>query len=175
MNNLTLQNRSYSANKQKNTLANNQSNNLVLGLIKNTPDVNKRDLFSAYYKRLNTFTSTENFVKGKLVKGSLFKNPFSELKSGIKTFAKALKGEGNDYSIGKLNDPAIALGTLSIATMLAAAAKSPFNKSMEFVGASTWLASMTLWPNLFLAKPVKAMTGVDMNLQYVSSQGNKKP
>ncbi|HSA05618.1 MAG TPA: hypothetical protein P5556_00405 [Candidatus Gastranaerophilales bacterium] len=116
-----------------------------------------------------------NKPKGKLVHGSVFSNPFTTLSQSVKTFKKALNGQGTDHSLGRLNDPAIALGTLSIAGILASAAKSPFPKAMEFVGATAWLSSMSLWPGVVLAKPTKKFTGVDLNLQYVNSQGEKKP
>ncbi len=116
-----------------------------------------------------------NKPKGKLVKGSLIPNPFTELYQGAKNFLKATKGEGTDYSVGRINDPAIAVGAGAIATVLAASQKSTRLKAMEFIGAGVFLTAMAVWPKLFLAKPVKAMTGVDLNLDYINSQGERKP
>lgn len=113
--------------------------------------------------------------KGKLVHGSIIPNPFKGLVKAGKDFKKAMNGQGTDYSIGKLNDPALALGTLSIATVLATAEKSAFTKAMKFVGAGAWLASMHIWPKIVLAPPIKALTGVDMNLEYVNAQNEQKP
>ena len=113
--------------------------------------------------------------KGRMVKGSLFPNPVKELSRDLKTFKKTLKGQGTDYSIGKLNDLAIASGTGLIALTLSGVQKVPHARAMEFIGAGAWLASMHLWPKIFLAKPIKAATGVDLNLEYINAQGDKKP
>jgi len=113
--------------------------------------------------------------KGRLVKGPLIPNPFTEAHQGVKNFLKATRGEGTDYSVGRINDPAIAIGAGAIATVLAAATKDPRLKAMEFVGAGAFLTAMSVWPKLFLAKPVKAMTGVDLNLEYINAQNERKP
>ena len=113
--------------------------------------------------------------KGRLVKGSLFPNPVKEISRDVKTFKKALKGQGTDYSIGKLNDLAIATSAGLIALTLSGIQKVPHKKAMEFIGAGAWLASMHLWPKLFLAKPIKASTGVDLNLDYINAQNERKP
>lgn len=113
--------------------------------------------------------------KGKLAHAPIIPNPVKGLLKGSKDFKKAMNGKGTDYSVGMLNDPALALGTASIATVLSSAEKSAVGKVMKFVGAGSWLASMHLWPKVFLAQPVKAMTGVDMNLEYINSQKERKP
>ena len=54
--------------------------------------------------------------------------------------------------------------------------KNPFklNKAMEFIGAGTFFAGMSLWPKLMIQAPVKARTGVDVHQKYIDSQGRKK-
>ncbi len=138
----------------------------------NKKQIDLREYINRTYKQAK---ADINKPKGKLVKGSVFPNPVKQLSESSKTFSKALKGEGSDHSLGKLNDPALALGAVGIATILASAVKSPFTKGMQFVGAGAWLASMSLWPKVILAKPVKALTGVDLNTEYINSGGERKP
>lgn len=126
--------------------------------------------------QVNKFSTNVIKSKTKIIKGSLFSTPtYMPTMKTIKDFGKALKGEGTDHSLGAINDPAIALGSLAIAGTLATLAKSPHSKLMEFVGAGTWLGSMVLWPKLILAAPIKAKTGVDMNMEYINDQGEQKP
>ncbi len=113
--------------------------------------------------------------KGQLVQGSLFLNPVKEVSQAVKTFSNAVRGRGDDYSLGKLNDAAIFLGAASIATMLASAQKSAHGKSMEFIGAATFLGAMTIWPRLIIGKPLEAITGVDIGLEYKTADGKQKP
>ena len=68
---------------------------------------------------------------------------------------------------------AIRVGSLGIATVLATTKLFPFAKGMEFVGLSTWFASMAIWPKI-LGAPIKALYGVDINQKYKDSQGRRK-
>lgn len=127
---------------------------------------------SHYYKMKNPDL---NKPKGKLVQGSILPNPLKEVPKDLNSFKDALSGKGTDYNVGRLNDLAIAGSAGLIALVLSGVQKSAKLKAMEFVGAGAWLASMHLWPKLFLAKPLKAATGVDLNLNYINAQGEQKP
>lgn len=181
MNNLTLQNKYnlYSAGMSPAYTSRNNSFDELYGnflnqkaQITSSTKNNNPHKGDNYYQMKNV---NQHRPKGHLVQGSLLPHPIRSLTHTTKTFSKALKGQGNDHDIGKINDTAIGLGAAVIATMLATAQKSAPKKAMEFVGAGAWLSSMAIWPKIFLAQPVKAMTGVDMNLEYVNAQGQQKP
>lgn len=114
---------------------------------------------------------------GHIIKENIFQSMGSTVKSYadyVKYFYKAgFKGEGTDYSVGKINDLSIRAGSLGIATVLATTKLFPFAKGMEFVGLGTWFASMALWPKV-LGAPIKAIYGVDMNQKYIDSYGRRK-
>lgn len=113
----------------------------------------------------------------RLVHENFFQSVGSTIKSYgdyAKYFYKAaFKGEGDDYSVGKINDLAIRTGSLGIAAVLASSKVFPFAKGMEFVGLATWFASMAVWPQL-LGAPIKAKTGVDINQEYIDTYGRRK-
>lgn len=115
--------------------------------------------------------------RGRLVKENIFQSMGSTVKSYgdyFKYFYKAaFKGEGTDYSVGKINDLAIRTGSLGIAATLAASKFFPAARGMEFVGLGTWFASMAIWPQL-MGAPIKAKTGVDINQKYIDSYGRRK-
>lgn len=120
---------------------------------------------------------TSQPVSGKLVKENIFQSMASTAKS-YADYAKyfynaAFKGEGTDYSVGKINDLSLRVGSLGIAAVLASSKLFPFAKGMEFVGLGTWFASMALWPKI-LAAPIKALYGVDINQKYIDSHGRRK-
>ena len=132
---------------------------------------------SPYY----TQDAWRTHVKAYAPKGKLLKPDRIGLVSAIKSdaqslryFADGINGKGNDYSIGKINDVAIKLGGLGIAGMLASSVGSPLKKGMEFIGLACWLAAMSLWPKLAINAPIKHFKGVDLDLEYKNSAGNKK-
>ncbi len=114
---------------------------------------------------------------GHLVKENIFQSAGSTVKSYadyVKYFYKAaFKGEGTDYSVGKVNDLAIRTGSLGIAAVLASSKVFPFARGMEFVGLATWFASMAIWPRI-IGTPIKMATGVDINQKYVDSYDRRK-
>ncbi|MDD3593925.1 MAG: hypothetical protein PHX18_04790 [Candidatus Gastranaerophilales bacterium] len=115
--------------------------------------------------------------KGHLVKDSFLKSlatPFVQDYQNIKNFFKAINGKGTDYSIGRINDTAIKLGSLGIAAILASSKGSPLRKGMEFIGLGCWFGAMSLWPKLAVYAPIKLTKGVDLELKYVDSYGRKK-
>ena len=116
-------------------------------------------------------------ASGELIKENMFQSAASTVKSYgdyVKYFYKAaFKGEGKDYSVGKINDLSLRVGSLGIATVLATSKMFPFAKGMEFVGLATWFASMAVWPKI-LGAPIKAIYGVDINQKYKDSEGRRK-
>ena len=137
---------------------------------------NRRNVNPAYNQ-----DSLRTYVKQYKPKGHLIKsNPFSPIKmvksdaEALKFFFKGIQGKGNDHSVGRINDVAIKLGSLGIAGMLAASSGSPLNRGMEFIGMICWLGAMSLWPKLAINLPIKLTKGVDLNLEYENSVGQKK-
>ena len=116
-------------------------------------------------------------ASGHIVKENIFESAASTVKS-YANYAKyfynaAFKGEGTDYSVGKINDLAIRTGSLGIAAVLASSKFFPFAKGMEFIGLGTWFASMAVWPQI-IGAAIKAKTGVDINQKYIDSYGRRK-
>ncbi len=114
---------------------------------------------------------------GELIKENIFQSAASTVKS-YGDYAKffynaAFKGEGKDYSVGKINDLSIRAGSLGIAAVLAGTKFFPFARGMEFVGLATWFASMAVWPKI-LGVPIKALYGVDINQKYKDSDNRVK-
>ena len=101
-------------------------------------------------------------------------NVLNSDKDSIKYFIDGIRGYGNDYSIGRINDTAIKLTGLGIAGMLATSQGSPLKKGMEFIGLACWLGAMSLWPKLAINAPIKHFKGVDLDMEYVNSRGHKK-
>lgn len=116
-------------------------------------------------------------ASGELIQENIFQSMASTTKSYaeyIKYFYNAaFRGKGSDYSVGKINDLTIRAGSLGIATVLAGTKLFPFAKGMEFVGLTTWFASMAIWPRI-IAAPIKALYGVDINQKYKDSYGRRK-
>lgn len=115
--------------------------------------------------------------KGRLIPSNMWESTKYAVKKPVqevKFFVDAAQGKGNDYSIGRINDLGLKLGSLGIAAILAASAASPFKKGMEFVGFATWFGSMALWPKL-VGTAVKLTKGFDPNQKYEDSYGRVKP
>lgn len=115
---------------------------------------------------------------GRLISENVFQSAGSTVKNYANCakyfYDAAFKGEGTDYSVGKINDLTVRAGSLGIAGILAATKAFPFAKGMEFVGLATWFGSMALWPRI-IGAPIKAKTGVDINWKYEDSYGRRKP
>lgn len=114
---------------------------------------------------------------GKLIKENIFQSSVSNIKDYGDTakfmYNAAIKGEGKDYTVGRINDLTLKLGSLAIAGVLSVSKTSPVTKGMEFVGLGTWLAGMALWPKI-MGAPIKWLKGVDINQKYQNSEGDKK-
>lgn len=116
--------------------------------------------------------------KAHLVKSRIFDAPAIFVKDAIYD-VKALKdgwnGKANDHQLGKLNDLGMKLGGLGIAAYLFTKKQTPTTKAMEFIGLSSFLASMALWPKFALQLPARLIHGFDVMPQYEDSYGRKKP
>lgn len=120
--------------------------------------------------------STEK-PQGKIIRENIFQSASSNIKDygdcAKFMYNAAIKGEGKDYSVGKINDLTLRLGSLAIAGVLATSKLTPVTKGMEFVGLATWFAGMALWPKV-MGAPIKWMYGVDINQKYQNSEGDRK-
>ncbi|MCD7780329.1 MAG: hypothetical protein LUH05_06625 [Candidatus Gastranaerophilales bacterium] len=116
-------------------------------------------------------------AKGELLPSRIIGSPIEyakDLKKDIISIGKGAKGKANDHELGRINDLAMKIGSLALASYLFIKNPLKLSKSMEFVGFGTFFASMALWPKLAIQAPIKAMTGVDIHQKYVDSQGRKK-
>ena len=115
--------------------------------------------------------------KATLLPSKIFGSPVDyvkDLKQDIVNIGRAAKGKANDHELGRINDVAMKLGSLALASYLFCKTPSKLGKAMEFVGFGTFFGSMALWPKLTIQAPLKARTGVDIHRKYVDSQGRKK-
>ena len=152
--------------------------NVLNSILANQP-INK----PAMQDSMPAFTfSSEGRIKpmkdrGKLLPSKIFGSPIEyakDLKKDIVSIGKAAKGQANDHELGRINDLAMKLGSLGLASYLFVKNPLKLSKAMEFVGFGTFFASMSLWPKLAIQAPIKARTGVDIHQKYVDSQGRKK-
>ena len=114
---------------------------------------------------------------GKLLKPSLFDMPsvfVKDVKYDWNAFRHAVKGEANDHELGRLNDAAMKLGGLTIASYLFTKKQTPMTKAFEFVGLCSFFGAMDLWPKLFLQLPAYLIHGFDIRQKYEDNYGRKK-
>lgn len=127
------------------------------------------------YTKIDGHTSAD--PKGHLVKGKLIDplRPIKDVfKAGKTMYKAASKGDGDDYSIGKVRDAATLLGSVAIGSYYSAKKGAPLGKGMEFVGLASWYTAMAAWPGLVIGLPTKIFKGVDINEKYVDSYGREK-
>ena len=119
-----------------------------------------------------------NEAKAKLVKENPIQKTISAFKDNYKdgkNFFTAVKtGKMNDNSLGRINDLGMKAGALLIASFLAAHAKTKTEAIMQFIGGTTFFASMALWPKLFINLPARIVHGFPIDEKYISAQGDKK-
>lgn len=136
----------------------------------------EQKLFEHFFN--NSHTKTALNPKGYLV----HENPIEKAGSAVTglgkdvvSLTKALKdGDSDDCTLGRMNDLGLKAGAAGIATYLLTRKSTPKAKMMEFVGAGVFLSMMSLWQKTFIAAPIKARFGVDINQKYVDSMGRKK-
>ena len=106
--------------------------------------------------------------------GSKTKYFFKDIAYDMKALKDGWQGNANDHQSGHLNDVGLKLGGVGIATMLAARTTNPMARLMEYVGLGAFLASMEIFPKLFIYTPSKYVHGFDIGKQYIDEQGRKK-
>ncbi len=145
-------------------------------LLFNQPMSSHDRLYENLAKNAHTIKPNEN--KAVLVDENIFQSAASALKDSGKdvyNFSKAIKtGEITDNNLGRINDLGMKLGSLLIASYLALNSKTKTDAAMKFVGGGAFLASMSLWPKIFINTPAKLIHGVDVDKKYISAQGDKK-
>ncbi len=150
-------------------MINNSSNNVNM-------QAYEQKLFEHFFTYSNT-KSAQN-PKGYLVHQNPIEKAGSavtDLGKDVVKLTKALKdGESDDCSLGRMNDLGMKFGALGIATYLLTKKSTPKAKLMEFAGAGVFLSMMHLWQKMFIAAPIKARFGIDINQKYVDSMGRKK-
>lgn len=115
--------------------------------------------------------------KGQLLPSRIFGSPveyMKDLKNDVLSIGKAATGKANDHQLGRINDLAMKLGAIGLASYLFVKNPLKMNKAMEFIGVGTFFGGMALWPKLAIQAPIKARTGVDIHQKYIDSQGRKK-
>ncbi len=115
--------------------------------------------------------------KGKLLPSRIIGSPITyakDLKDDFINIKEAAKGKSDDYKLGRINDVAMKLGSLALATYLFVKNPLKLSKVKEYIGFGTFFASMAIWPKLAIQLPIKARTGVDIHQKYIDSQGRKK-
>ncbi len=160
----------------------------------NTPQNNPKNLLNQNFQSQQK-KAKENHIYNNLVaqcssktidnpKGVLLKNngPVAGLAIGtadagkdVVNLTRALKdGKTNDHSLGRMNDLGLKIGGLGIAAYLMTTKGPKTARMMEFVGLGTFLATMTLWPRVFIDLPLKLRYGFNIRQKYKDSQGRKK-
>lgn len=108
-------------------------------------------------------------------------NPLNAVASSIQTHAENInnirkaitKAEGSDYTLGRMNDTTIRMGSLGIASLASSMALSHVGGINEFLGFACWFASMGLSPKI-INKMVQVKYGLDLDKEYVDSYGRRK-
>ena len=106
--------------------------------------------------------------------GSKTKYFFKDIAYDMKAMKDGWQGNANDHQSGRLNDVGLKLGGIGIATMLAARTTNPMARIMEYAGLGAFLASMEIFPKLFIYRPSRMVHGFDIGKQYIDEQGRKK-
>ena len=140
-----------------------------------------KNIHKPYIEAQGTVKTTNNIKpsrpEGHLVDdslGSKTKYFFKDIAYDMKAMKDGWQGNANDHQSGHLNDVGLKLGGIGIATMLAARTTNPMARLMEYVGLGTFLASMEIFPKLFIYQPSKMVHGFDIGKQYIDEQGRKK-
>jgi hypothetical protein len=108
-------------------------------------------------------------------------NPFQQVASSVTIHSQNVKNlgdaivnaRGTDYTLGRMNDTTIRMGSLGIASLASALAYSKFSGVNEFIGFACWFASMGMAPKI-INKMVEVKYGLDLDKEYVDSYGRRK-
>lgn len=142
----------------------------------NKNGIHKENNFDKVYDDLTRHANDvkPNAPKARLVKGGVSHSIKNTLKDGKNFFVAVKDGKLSDNNLGRINDLGMKLGALVIASFLASRAKTKTDAIMQFVGGTTFFASMSLWPKLFINLPAKIVHGLDIGDRYISAQGDEK-
>lgn len=152
-------------------------------MINNNPSNTMNNIKAMEDKLFERFSLASGTKTALSPKGSLVvENPIQAAASNAKemgkdvvNLGKALKdGNSDDHSLGRLNDLGMKLSGLGIATYLFTRRTTPKAKIMEFLGAGVFFTMMNAWQKIFIAAPIKARFGVDINQKYIDSFGRRK-
>lgn len=107
-------------------------------------------------------------------------NPLQQVASSVQTHASnfsnigkaIMKGEGTDYTLGRMNDTTLRMGSLGIATLASAKSLSTISGVGEFLGFCMWFVSMGISPKI-VNKMVQVKYGLDLDKEYVDSYGRR--
>lgn len=130
----------------------------------------------------NPYALRDDLIKplppeGHLVKTNLFNAPkhfVDGLAYDLKALKKGANGTANDHELGKLNNIGLVTGGTALATYLATRKQVASSKAMEFVGITSFLASMSLWPIVAIQIPSKLIHGFNVRQHYKDSMGREK-
>lgn len=90
-------------------------------------------------------------------------------------FKTAVKtGKMSDNNLGRINDLGLKLGAILTAVFLGIHSKTKTEAAMRFIGGGAFLASMSLWPKIFINTPAKLIHNVKVDQKYINNQGDKK-
>ncbi len=157
--------------------------NTISPFLRNQLNANRQPNNDHHEKIYENLKQHANDVKPNEAKAKLVQeNPIQKVTSAIKdnyndgkNFFKATKtGKMNDNNLGRINDLGMKAGALLIATFLATHAKTKTEAIMQFIGGTTFFASMALWPKLFINLPARIIHGFPIGEKYISAQGDKK-
>ncbi len=146
----------------------------------NKPGFNKRQKEEQIYEELKLHANEvkPNEPKAKLVVENPIEAAASYVKDTKQDFSNLFKavttGKLADHPLGRINDLGLKIGSLVIAGFLARNSKSTTEAIMKFVGGGTFIASMSLWPKLFINLPARLVHGFRIDEKYISAQGDKK-
>ena len=132
---------------------------------------------------INHVLSNRTFIKplpaeGKLVNKNILAIPLDmakDFKYNIRAIKHAIKGQANDHELGKINDFAMKLGGLAIATYLITKKQTPLKKAMELVGLATFFGAMSIWPKIAINLPTRLIHGFNPGKEYQDSFDRQKP
>lgn len=150
--------------------------NRINGNKSQTPNNRHEKIYQDLQKRANEVHPNE--AKAVMVKEGILGNPITAtvdtFKDGVNFFKAVKTGEMGDNNLGRINDLGLKIGSLIIATFLAAHSKTKTESIMRFVGGGAFIAAMSLWPKLFINLPARLVHGFRIDRKYISAQGDKK-
>ncbi len=149
-----------------------------INAIKNGNNAPQQDdkIYNDLTRRANSVKPNE--AKAKIVKENMLQSAVSAVKDTGKdcvNFVNIMKtGKTSDHNLGRLNDVGLKLGAVLIASFLTTQARTKKQAAMNFIGGAGFIASMSLWPKIFINLPARIVHGFNIDKKYISAQGDKK-